>query len=137
MYAKPVVIYQGIDNPLQVRVKNQEQVAVNMVPYLLQAEIQDPDSFLTVESFGIQFHNVSKGIGSFVIPKVLVNKLEQRRYKLTFKFINKSSNQEQPAYVDHNYMAPTDLVVLPGYYSTMPPDAEEIDDFLKIDGGTI
>jgi len=137
MYAKPVVVYQGIDNPLQVRVKNQEQTPVNMTPYLLQAEIQDPDSFLTVESFGIQFQNVTKGIGTFVIPKDLVNGLEQRRYKLTFKAINKSSNQEQPAYIDHNYMVPMDLIVLPGYYSTMPPDAEETDDFLKIDGGTI
>ena len=137
MYTKPVTVYQGIDNPIQVRVRNQEQAAVNMLPYALQVDIQDPENFLTVQSFGVAFQNVAKGLGTFTIPKDLVNQLDQRQYKLTFRVINKTSNQERPAYIDDNYTLPVDLIVLPGYYSTMPPDAEETDDFLKIDGGTI
>lgn len=137
MYAKPVTVYQGIDNPIQVRVRNQEQTPVNMTPYLLQVDIQDPENFLTVKSFGVQFQNVTKGFGTFTIPQELVDQLDQRQYKLTFKIINKQDNKERPAYVDDNYMIPIDLIVLPGYYSEMPPDAEETNDFLKIDGGTI
>lgn len=137
MYAKPVTIYQGIDNPIQVRVRNQEQAAVNMSQYLLQVDIQDPKNLLTVESFGVQFQNINKGLGTFIIPQSLVNQLDQRQYKLTFKIIDKESNQERPAYVDDNYLIPVDLIVKPGYYSEMPPDPAETDDFLKIDGGTI
>lgn len=137
MYAKPVVIYQGIDNPLQVRVRNQEQTPVNMTQYVLQIDIQDPLNEQTVQSFSVKFTNVEKGFGNFVIPKDLVNILEQRHYKITFKAIKKIDNQERPAYVDDNYHVPMDLIVKPGYYSNMPPGAEEIDDFLKIDGGTI
>lgn len=137
MYARPVTIYQGIDNPIQVRVRNQEQTPVNMTSYLLQVDIQDPENYLTVESFAVAFQNVAKGLGSFTIPQSLVNQLEQRQYKLTFKAINQNNNLESPAYVDDNYMVPLDLIVLPGYYSEMPPAPEETNEFLNIDGGTI
>lgn len=137
MYAKPVVIYKGIDNPLQVRVRNQEQTPVNMTPYLLQVDIQDPENFLTVQSFGVEFQNEAKGLGTVIIPQSLVNQLDQRQYKITFKVINKQDNLERPAYVDDNFMVPLDLIVMPGYYSEMAPDPEETDDFLQIDGGTI
>lgn len=137
MYAKPVVIYQGIDNPLQVRVRNQEQASVNMTPYLLQVDIQDPLNQQTVQSFGVDFQNIEKGFGTFIIPKDLVNTLEQRRYKLTFRVIKETDNTERPAYADDNYLVPMDLVVMPGYYTSMPPGPEETEDYLKIDGGTI
>lgn len=137
MYAKPVTVYRGIDNPIQIRVRNQEQIAVDMTSYSLQVDIQDPENFLTVESFGVAFQNISKGFGTFVITKDLLDQLDQRQYKLTFRIINVSDNQERPAYIDDNYTLPLDLNVLPGYYSSMPPDPEESSDFLTIDGGTI
>ena len=137
MYAKPVVIYQGIDNPIQVRVRNQEQAPVNMTPYALQIDIQDPENYLTVSSFGVAFQNVAKGLGSFTIPRNLVNQLDQRQYKLTFRVINTDSNNEQPAYIDDNYTVPLDLIVMPGYYAEMQPDQQETTDFTNIDGGTI
>ena len=137
MYAKPVVIYQGIDNPIQVRVRNQEQAPVNMTPYALQIDIQDPENYLTVTSFGVAFQNVTKGLGSFTIPRDLVNQLDQRQYKLTFRVINTDNNNEQPVYIDDNYTVPLDLIVMQGYYAEMQPDQQETTDFTNIDGGTI
>jgi len=136
MYARPVTIYQGIDNNIQVRVRNQDQKSVNMNGYILQADIQDPVNYLTVGSFAVLFSNTSSGFGSFTIGKDLVNQLDQRIYKLTFKAIRIDTNSERPAYMDDNYNIPIDLVVRPGYYNEMGIQGEEDqDDFLIIDGG--
>lgn len=137
MYAKPVTIYQGIDNPIQVKVKNQDQKPVNVAGLLVQVDIQDPVNYLTVQSFAVTFSNIAKGFGTFIIDKSVVAVLDQRQYKLTFRIIDNTNNVERPAYVDDNYRVPLDLMVLPAYYSDMPPVEGEINDFLQIDGGTI
>ena len=50
VYSRPIKIYQGIDNPIQVVIKNQDQKAVNFTGYIMQADIQDPVNKVTAES---------------------------------------------------------------------------------------
>jgi len=137
MYAKPVTIYQGIDNNIQEKDKNQDQKSVNVVGLAVQVDIQDPVNSLTVQSFAVTFSNSAKGFGTFTIGKDVTALLDQRQYKLTFRIINITDDTEKPVYVDGNYRVPLDLTVLPAYYSDMPPVEGETNDFLKIDGGTI
>ena len=134
VYTRTIKIYQGIDNPLQVQVKNQDQKAINTTGYLVQVDIQDMDAKGSVESLAVTMVDAAKGLGTVTIPRDVVNALTQRRYKLTVKLITQSTNQEQPLYVDDNYGAMVDLEVLPGWYESMPLtlDSEEV-----IDGGTI
>jgi hypothetical protein len=120
MYAKPVTIYKGIDNPIQVNVKNQDQKVVNMTGYSMQVEIQDPVNNVTVDSFSVTFANIVLGRGTFTIDKNTVNSLEQRLYKLTMKTIRADNNTEQPVYIDDNYGARLPVQVLSGYYSNTP-----------------
>ena len=135
VYARPVTIYQGIDNPIQIVMKNQDQKPVNLTGYAVQADIQDPVNRVTVESFAVVFSNITLGRGSFIIDKTTANSLEQRNYKITFKTIKTSDNTERPVYVDDNYGAPIDLVVLPAYYSSTEP-APGVDESV-LDGGTL
>lgn len=135
MYSRPIKVYQGIDNPIQVLVKNQDQKAVNLTGYAVQADIQDPSNQVTVNSYAVTFANVQLGQGTFTIDKDTVSSLEQRFYKLTFKTIKTSDNTETPAYVDDNYGAPLDLQVLPAYYSMTEP-SPTVDNSV-IDGGDI
>lgn len=135
MYAKPVTIYKGIDNPIQVNVKNQDQKSVNMAGYAMQADIQDSINSITVESFPVVFANVSLGRGSFTIDKNTVNLLDHRIYKLTLKTIRIDNNAEQPVYIDDNYGVPLDLHVLPAYYSGVPTTNSPNESI--IDGGAI
>lgn len=136
MYATPVVIYQGIDNPIQVRVRNQDQKPVDMTGRLIQVDIQNPNDQLTEYSFGVTFTNRSRGWGNFTIPKSIVDSLTQRQYKLAFRAIDENTNREQPMFINDNFGVPLDLIVKPAYYSDMPPQEDETDDFLTIDGGT-
>lgn len=135
VYSRPVKVYQGIDNPIQVIVRNQDQKKVDLTGYSLQADIQDPTNQVTVNSFAVTFANIALGQGTFTIDKDTVGSLEQRFYKLTFKTIQSSDNAERPVYIDDNYGVPLDLQVLPAYYSITEP-SPGVDNSV-IDGGDI
>lgn len=134
VYSRPIKVYQGIDNPVQVVVKNQDQkVPGSLSSYVMQAQIQDPTNGTTVESYAVTFADITKGLGNFTIDKGTINTLEQRFYKLTFKIIRISDNTEQPIYIDDNYGVPLDLEILPAYYAeTISEETEVI-----FDGGAI
>lgn len=136
VYARPVVIYQGIDNKLQIRVRNQDQVAVNMAGRLIQVDIQNPRTQSTEYSFSTSYANRTRGYANLIIPAAVANSLNERQYQLTCRVINEADNSEEALYIDDNYGVPLDLIVKPAYYDTMPPQEDEADDFLTIDGGT-
>lgn len=133
MYSRPVTIYQGVDNPIQVVIKNQEQRPVNVAAYTIQAAIQDPVNRVTVEIFPVIMSDAARGLGSFVIDKTTMLELDQRFYHITFKAIKTSDNSEQPMYIDDNFGAPIPVEVREAYY------AEGLDVFEDaiIDAGTI
>jgi hypothetical protein len=136
VYSRPIKVYQGIDNPIQIIVRNQDQVAVDLTGYSVQVDIQDPVNQLTVESYAVIFTDISKGIGTIIIDKITLDALEQRFYKLTTKTIKLSDNSETPTYIDDNFGVPLDLQVLPAYYATTAPAVPEITDIV-VDGGTL
>ena len=117
MYARPVTIYQGTNNPIQLTIKNQDQKPVNMTGYTVQAKIQDPVNAVTIDTLTVTFSNISLGRGSFTIGTNLVNSLDQRLYKLAFKTIRTSDNFDTALYIDDNFSVPLDLQVKPGFYS--------------------
>ena len=133
MYSRPIKVYQGIDNPVQVMVKNQDQKSVDLTGYVMQAQIQDPTNGVTVETYAVTFADIARGLANFTIDKATLNTLENRFYKLTFKTIKSSDNTEQPVYIDDNYGVPLDLEVLPAYYADSASDTSEV----IFDGGVI
>lgn len=133
VYSRTVKVYQGVDNPIQVTVLNQDQKKVDLTGYVMQAAIQDPVNGVTVETYAVTFADITKGLGTVIIDKGTINALEQRFYKLTFKTIKMSDNTERPIYVDDNYGVPLDLQVLPAYYADSASDDSEV----VIDGGVI
>ena len=120
VYSRPIKIYQGIDNPIHVVAKNQDQKAVNLTGYVMTVEIQDPENEITVASYSVNFVTITKGLGTFVIPRDTVNALDQRHYQLTARLINSATNAENPLYIDDNYSVAVPLQVLSAYYSTDP-----------------
>lgn len=135
VYSRTIKIYQGIDNPIHVVTKNQDQKAVDLTGYDVQIDIQDPENKLTAEAFTVNFITQNKGLGVFTIPKEIVNSLDQRHYELTVKLINLSTNRETPLYIDDNYSLRLPLQVLAGYYGNMPI-GETLEDGI-IDAGEI
>ena len=135
MYSRPIKVYQGIDNPIQVIVRNQDQKSVDLTGYAVQADIQDPTNQVTVNSYAVTFADITNGLGNFTLDKDTVDSLEQRFYKLTFKTIRQTDNTEAPMYIDDNYGVPLDLEVLPAYWATTE-GVPGVDDSVA-DGGTL
>jgi hypothetical protein len=133
VYSRPIKVYQGVDNPIQVIIRNQDQKKINMTGYTVQAAIQDPTNQVTVETYAVTFANIATGQGTFTIDRATINTLEQRFYKLTFKTNFTADNTEQPVYIDDNYGVPLDLQVLPAYYADSASDDTEV----IFDGGVI
>lgn len=136
VYSRPIKVYQGIDNPIQVIIMNQDQKPVNLTGYSVQASIQDPTNQVTVNTYAVSFANIQLGQGNFILDNATVSSLQNRFYKITFKTINSGTDAEQPLYIDDNYGAPLDLEVLPGYYSATPASEPTVTEY-TFDGGTI
>ena len=120
VYSRTIKVYQGIDNPIHVVTKNQDQKQVDLTGYDLQVDIQDPVSEVTVETFTVNFVVQNKGLGTFTIPAGVVNGLDRRHYELTVKLINNTTNAQNPLYIDDNYSVAVPMQVLAAYYSTDP-----------------
>ena len=120
VYSRTIKIYQGIDNPIHVVSKNQDQKPVDLTGYDVQVDIQDPENALTVETFTVDFVAQDRGLGLITIPKAVVNALDQRHYEFTVKLINLDTNKETPLYIDDNYSVRLPVQVLPAYYDNMP-----------------
>ena len=135
VYSRPIKVYQGVDNPIQVIMRNQDQKNQPVTGYAVQADIQDPTNQLTVNSYAVTFANTAIGQGTFVLDKATINSLEQRFYKLTFKTIRISDDLETPVYIDDNYSVPLDLEVLPAYWDESAPPPEGVT--YTFDGGTL
>ena len=118
VYSRPIIVYQGIDNPLQIVVKNQDQKAVDLSGYTVQIDIQDPVNKLTAYTFAVTFTDITKGQGTVILDKDTVNSLDQRIYKLTMRTISDDDASEKPLYIDDNFGVPLDLQVREAYYAT-------------------
>jgi hypothetical protein len=115
VYSRQIKVYQGIDNPIQVIVKNQDQKLVDLTGYTVEAAIQDPTNLVTVNTYPITFSNIAAGQGNFTLDSATISSLEQRFYKLTFKLIHTLDSTESPMYIDTDYGVPLDLQILPAY----------------------
>ena len=122
VYARPIKVYQGIDNPLQIVVKNQDQKPANLVGYSVRVDIQDPDNQITAYSFtanaASSYTNLTIGTTTVNFSANVVNSLDQRFYKITTRLIKVSDSTEAPLYLDDNFGVPLDLEVLPAYYAS-------------------
>jgi hypothetical protein len=123
VYSRPIKVYQGVDNPVQIIIKNQDQKSVNLTGSTVTASIQDPVNQVTIKSYAVNFAanvggNISLGRGTFTFDANTINSLDQRFYKLAFSTTVISNDVTTPVYIDDNYGVPLDLEVLPAYYET-------------------
>jgi hypothetical protein len=140
VYSRPIKVYQGVDNPIQVIVRNQDQKSVNLTGSSVTASIQDPTNLVTVKSYAVNFAanvggNIQLGRGTFTFDANTINGLEQRFYKLAFSTTVTSTDITSPVYIDDNYGVPLDLEILPAYYAHSTPPVTT--DTYSLDGGSI
>jgi hypothetical protein len=117
VYNRSIKIYQGIDNPVLVQVKNQDQKPVDLSDKSIKVDIQDPNEGVWKLGYTLSWSDSSKGLGKFIIKKDQMKSLDQRYYKLVLRLVD-DDGEEQPLYSDDNYGLMLDIEVLPGYINT-------------------
>jgi hypothetical protein len=135
VYSRPIKVYQGVDNPIQIIVRNQDQKPVNLTGSTVTASIQDPVNQVTIKSYAVTWVDITKGLGNFTFDANTINSLEQRFYKLALSTTVISSDVTSPVYIDDNYTVPLDLEILPAYYETTVALPET--DVFSLDGGSL
>jgi ABC-type uncharacterized transport system permease subunit len=118
VYSRPIKVYQGIDNPIQVIMRNQDQKPVDLTGANVTAQIQDTTNQVTMSSYPVTWANIQLGQGKFTLHANTITNLENRFYKLTF-YITNSDSTMNPVYIDDNYGVPLDLEILPAFYSNI------------------
>lgn len=135
MYNRTIKVYQGIDNPVQVIVRNQDQKSIDLTGTTMQAQIQDPTNQVTINTYPVTWVDITKGQGNFVLDETTLGSLQNRFYKLTFSVTNTTTDSTIPVYVDDNYGVPLELEILPAYYAQQA--SVPATDYTVIDGGSI
>lgn len=115
VYSQPIKVYQGIDNPIQILLLNQDNKPLDLTDSIVQVSIQDPIAMLNMATYTVNWVDITKGRGGIVIDSAVLNLLDQRFYKMIIKKINTTDGKSVPVYIDANYGVPLDLEVLPGY----------------------
>lgn len=116
VYARPIKVYQGIDNPVQIVVSNQDNKPYDLTGYSLILDIQDTVNQTVIQSYTVEFDDVTRGRGLVVFDRATLDQLDRRYYKITLKKVNLETEQAEPVYIDDNYGVPLDLEVLPAYF---------------------
>lgn len=136
VYSRTIKVYQGVDNPIRILVRNQDQKPVDLSGYDLELNVEDKQAQTTVDTLTTTVVDATKGLFSVTFTKNFVNALDLRFYQLTMKTIKQSDNTERPIYIDDNYGAQLDLQVLPGFYSDQAPvlPADELISYIDANG---
>lgn len=116
VYTHPIKVYKGIDNPIQILARNQDNKPIDLTDHSLIVIVQDDEVQEPILSYSVIFSDITHGEGSIIITKNDLEGLDQRRYKLAVKKVNDIDFNETPAYTDANYGLLLDIEVLPGFH---------------------
>ena len=137
VYTRPIQIYKGINNIIKIAVQNADQKPVNITGYVLTFNVVDDyvySNATTVLTTNICVSNANAGIGYTVISSDDLVQLTREQY--TYNVMLRDTCWGNIAtYVDDNYGAPLDLMILAGYYANYAPAPEFTYDV--IDGGSL
>ena len=103
-YAKPIKLHRGVDNPIQFRIRNNNQKDVNLTGSTFTLSIID--SLTNQEKLfrTLEIENASTGMLSTVVTEEDLNNLDAVRYHYGIRMVN-SDGAQYPVYVDDNYSA--------------------------------
>lgn len=117
VYTRTINCYQGVDNLIKVKVQNQDQKPYNITDTTLVFSIID--DFVTsnanvIFQTNVTVSNAITGTGTVLIPRDNINGFTRDQYIYSIYYT--SGNLQFPAYVDDNYGAQGQMVVVSTSY---------------------
>lgn len=113
MYQRPIEIYRGVDNPITISFKNQDQKAANIVGATFQGFVTNYIDGNVVANVSVTVSNVSLALANCTITSSMLTSLPQNKYKLIFWKTANGSNVA--VYSDDNFGIYAELNINPAY----------------------
>jgi hypothetical protein len=114
VYTRTITVYKGVDNVIKVKVQNQDQKPYNLtnVQPLVFSVIDDyvTSNANVIFQSNVTISNATAGIGTVTIPVININAFEREQYIYSIYYT--SGAAQQPAYVDDNWGAQGQMVVV-------------------------
>lgn len=118
VYTRPITVYQGVDNLIKVKVQNQDQKPYSLtnVTPLVFSIIDDyvTSNANVIFQTNVTVSNTTTGTGTVLIPRDQVNAFERDQYIYSIYYT--SGSYQYPAYVDDNWGAQGQMVVVSTAY---------------------
>lgn len=116
VYSQPLVAYQGINNPIQIQVRNAEQRRVDISGLTFQVDLlRTPDRDLVTQATATTV-NASQGLAEFQLSAAALNPLTPGFYILLVKYWD--NTDFRIGYINDHYGIEIPIQVLPGYRVT-------------------
>lgn len=117
VYNRTVDVYKGVDNPITIQFKNQDQKPVNISSYNITGYLVDIVNSDVISNVAVTVSNATIGTASVTLTEELIGNLELTRYKLAFKAVNTVTSVERPIYSDDNYGLYQEINIKEGFPS--------------------
>jgi len=117
VYNRTVDVYKGVDNPITIQFKNQDQKPVNISSYNITGYLVDIVNSDLISNVAVTVSNATIGTASVTLTEELIGNLELTRYKLAFKAVNTVTSVERPIYSDDNYGLYQEINIKEGFPS--------------------
>lgn len=129
LYSENIKLYKGVDNPVRLLVKNQDQKPVDISSIGIVADLIDRYTNTVIGSYSAVKTNAAKGICEITVAASDLDATESRFYYLTVKK-TKVGQDDQIAYVDDNYNVRLPVEVFDAYlpYNPTSLDLGEVAD---------
>jgi hypothetical protein len=109
--------YQGVDNLIKVKVQNQDQKAYNISGTTLVFSVVDDyvtSNANVIFQTTVTVSNAAAGVGTVLIPQANIAQFARDQYIYSLYYT--SGNLTLPAYVDDNYGASGQMIVVDSAY---------------------
>ena len=103
-YSKPVKLHKGVDNPVQFKIRNNNQKDVDITDSEFILSITDSTSNKEIMNRSLAIENATKGLLSVTITEEDLREFDMNKYHYGIKMLN-ASGVQYPIYVDDNYSA--------------------------------
>lgn len=113
VYTRTINCYQGVDNLIKVKVQNGDQKPYNITDTTLVFSVIDDyvtSNANVIFQTNVTVSNARLGTGTVLIPRENVNGFERDQYIYSIYYT--SGNLQFPAYVDDNYGAQGQMMVI-------------------------
>jgi len=125
VYAKPLQLYKGIDNKLQLVIRDSEQKPINLTGCLVQFNLIDTTTSELVFSRNLQVIYNLRGVATCMLENNLLLGLSSGLYNYSVMVIN-GENQQQVVYADDNYQAQGKARISASIYGQLVPSVNPV-----------